>query len=406
MLNTNLDLGAKYMQNISTLETPNLPATLDTSIRFIQPTLPNLGDVFALYQDVYSSGLVTNGALVERFEDAVREFTRAKHCVAVSSCTSGLMLTMKALDLYGDVVLPSFTFFASGEAVLWNDLRPVFADCDLETWNVSVPDVERRLNSRTAAILGVHMYGNPCAVDELTSLAAKSGCKLIFDAAHAFGSLRQGKPLGGNGDAEVFSLSPTKLLVAGEGGLVTTNDSTLARRLRLARNYGDGGAYDPELLGLNARMSEFNAALGLEGLKILQHKVRRHLHIAALYTELLKDVPGVRLQTVATGDQSTYKDFSIHVSDPGSQPLGAALCNALAARRIPTKRYFYPPLHRQKVFAGLHTPAHAPLQVTDFISSGIVSLPIYASLADKTIEMIASTVRETLASWSVKEVWQ
>jgi dTDP-4-amino-4,6-dideoxygalactose transaminase len=394
------------MQNMSTIDTPNLPAKVEAPIRFIQPTLPNLGDVFSLYRDVYSSGLVTNGALVERFEDAVREFTGAKHCVAVSSCTSGLMLTMRAFGLEGEVVLPSFTFFASGEAVLWNNLRPVFADCDLETWNVSVPDVERRVSHRTAAILGVHMYGNPCATEELTALASKYGCKLIFDAAHGFGSLHRGKPLGGNGDAEVFSLSPTKLLVAGEGGLVTTNDAGLARRLRLARNYGDGGAYDPELLGLNARMSEFNAALGLEGLKILEYKIKRHLHIAELYTELLKDVPGVRFQEVAPGDRSTYKDFSIHVSDPSSQPLGAALCNALATLRIPTKRYFYPPLHRQRLFAGLHTPADAPLQVTDFISSGIVSLPIYASLTDSTIEMIAATVRETLASWCVKEVWQ
>jgi dTDP-4-amino-4,6-dideoxygalactose transaminase len=394
------------MPTTSTIDMPNLPATMEAPIRFIQPTLPNLADVFCLYKDVYSSGLVTNGTLVERFEDAVREFTGARHCVAVSSCTSGLMLTMKAFDLRGNVVLPSFTFFASGEAVLWNNLRPIFADCDLDTWNVSVADVERRLNSRTAAILGVHMYGNPCAADELNTLATKSGCKMIFDAAHAFGSLHRGKPLGGNGDAEVFSLSPTKLLVAGEGGLVTTNDATLARRLRLARNYGDSGAYDPELLGLNARMSEFNAALALEGLKILEHKVRRHQQIAELYTELLKDMPGVRFQTIAAGDQCTYKDFSIHVSDPGGQPLGAALCNALAERGIPTKRYFHPPLHRQKIFAGLHTLADAPLQVTDFVSSGIVSLPIYASLADHTIERIAFNVREILASWCAREVWQ
>jgi dTDP-4-amino-4,6-dideoxygalactose transaminase len=394
------------MGNTLATEVFTLPAKFDTPIRFIQPTLPNIADVFALYKEVYSSGLVTNGALVERFEDAVCEYTGARHCVAVSSCTSGRMLTMKAFDLQGEVVLPSFTFFASGESILWNNLRPVFADCDLETWNVSVPDVERRITHRTAAIMGVHMYGNPCAVDELAMVAGKNGCKLILDGAHGFGSLHQGKPLGVNGDAEVFSLSPTKLLVAGEGGLVTTNDATLARRLRLARNYGDGGLYDPELLGLNARMSEFNAALGLEGLKILERKITRHLHIANLYTELLKDQPGVRFQKVAAGDRSTYKDFSIHVSDSNSQPLGAALCDALAARKVPTKRYFYPPLHKQKIFAGLHTSGDAPLQVTDFVSSGIVSLPIYASLADSTIEMIAATVRETLAAWNIEEVWQ
>jgi len=394
------------MNKATTLETPFLPNTLKKPIRFIQPTLPNLSDVVALFREVYSSGLITNAAMVERFEDAVREYTGAKHCVAVSSCTSGLMLTMKALGLQGEAVLPSFTFFATGEAVLWNRLRPVFADCDLETWNLSPADVERRLSSRTAAIIGVHMYGNPCDIDELTRIASRSGTKLIFDAAHGFGSRYQGRALGSHGDAEVFSLSPTKLLVAGEGGLVTTNDALLARRLRLARNYGDGGAYDPELLGLNARMPEFNAALGLQGLSILESKARRHQGIADLYTSLLEDLPGIRFQTVAPYNRSTYKDFSIHVADPGSHPLGAALGSTLAARGIPTKRYFYPPLHQQKLFRGMHTEGDAPLPVTEFVSSGIVSLPIYASLADQTVETIANAVRETISAWNVREVRQ
>jgi dTDP-4-amino-4,6-dideoxygalactose transaminase len=313
---------------------------------------------------------------------------------------------MKALGLQGEVVLPSFTFFATGEAVLWNHLRPVFADCDLETWNVSPADVERRLSSQTGAIVGVHMYGNPCDIEGLTRIANRSGSKLIFDAAHGFGSQYQGSPLGGHGDAEVFSLSPTKLLVAGEGGLVTTNDAVLARRLRLARNYGDGGAYDPELLGLSARMPEFNAALGLQGLSILERKVRRHQAIANFYTHLLQGLPGVRFQNVAAGDRSTYKDYSIHVIDSNSRPIGGALCNALAEYNIPTKRYFYPPLHQQKLFRGLHTEKDAPLDVTEFVSSGIVSLPVYASLPDETIERIAFAVREVITSRVVSEVRQ
>jgi dTDP-4-amino-4,6-dideoxygalactose transaminase len=395
------------MTTASTLETSFLPHTAEAPpLRFIQPTLPNLNDVILLYKQIYSTGLITNASLVERFEDAVKEYTGAKHCVAVSSCTSGLMLTMKALGLQGEVVLPSFTFFATGEAILWNHLRPVFADCELDTWNVAPEDVERRMTSRTAAIVGVHMYGNPCDIEELTRIANQSGAKLIFDAAHGFGSRFQGKPLGANGDAEVFSLSPTKLLVAGEGGLVTTNDAVLARRLRLARNYGDGGSYDPELLGLNARMPEFNAAVGLQGLSILERKIRRHQAIADLYTELLHDQPGVHFQTVKHGNHSTYKDYSIHVTDTKSRPLGEALCAALAARKVPTKRYFYPPLHQQKIFRGLHTESDAPLPMTEFVSSGVVSLPIYASLTDETIETIASVVRDVLSSWRIPEVRQ
>src|SRR5882762_7292566 len=222
--------------------------------RFIRPTLPSLESVLGNYEPVYENGLITNAETVGKFEAAVGERLEVKYCVAVSSCTSGLMMVLRALGLSGEVIIPSFTFFATGHAVLWNGLRPVFADCDEETWNVDPIDVERKITKRTSAILVVHLYGNPCEVEALQSLASRHHLKLIFDAAHGLGSLHRDRPLGGFGDAEVFSLSPTKLLVAGEGGLVTTNDATLAKTIRAMRNYGDLGAYDPTWLGMNARM--------------------------------------------------------------------------------------------------------------------------------------------------------
>ena len=197
------------------------------------------------YAPVYASGSITNAALVERVERAVAERLQVKHCVAVSSCTSGLMLVLRALDLHGEVIMPSFTFFATGHASAWNGLRPVFADCDPSTWNVDIADVERKITETTSAILAVICTAILCPVDALASLATRYKLKLVFDAAHGFGSMSNDRPVGQFGDAEVFSLSPTKLLVAGEGGLVTTNDSALAQRIRLGRNYGDLGAYDP-----------------------------------------------------------------------------------------------------------------------------------------------------------------
>lgn len=373
------------------------------SIRFIKPTLPDLEGVIAIYRDVYASGLITNSSLVERLEAAVASYLGVKHCVAVSSCTSGLMLVMKCLDLTGEVIVPSFTFFASGEAILWNQLKPVFADCVLDTWNVDPADVARRVTTKTAAILGVHMYGNPCDVEALTMIAGRTGTNLLFDGAHAFGSSHHGRPIGGFGDAEVFSLSPTKLLVAGEGGLVTTNDAALARRLRAARNYGDLGAYDPEVLGLNARMAEFNAAVAIGGLGILEQKIARHGQIAAAYTALLSGLPGVRFQRVPEGNLCTYKDFSIHVSSPNGHLTAPRLCAELEKRSIPTKRYFYPPLHQQQIFSGLHTSVDLPLTVTEYVSKGVVSLPIYESLPDSTIEAIAQAVREIVLQLGTKE---
>ena len=233
--------------------------------RFIRPTLPALDSVVGQYRSAYENGLITNADIVGKFEAAVAERLQVKHCIAVSSCTSGLMMSLRGLGVTGEVILPSFTFFATGHSARWNGLTPVFADCDPDTWNVDVEDVERKITERTRALLIVHLYGNPANVEALTKIAQKHNLKLIFDGAHAFGSQYRGKPIGSFGDAEVFSLSPTKLLVAGEGGLVTTNDALLAKAIRLMRNYGDGGAYDPEWIGLNARMSEFNAALGLTG---------------------------------------------------------------------------------------------------------------------------------------------
>jgi dTDP-4-amino-4,6-dideoxygalactose transaminase len=367
-----------------------------TSLRFMQPTLPRLEDVLSLYRDVYRTGVITNAALVQRLEAAVAERLSVRHCVAVSSCTSGLILTLKALGIRGKVILPSFTFFASGEALLWNGITPVFADCLSDAWNVDPADVKRRITDSVSAILGVHMYGNPCDVQALEHIANDAGIKLIFDAAHAFGSSYCGTPVGGFGDAVVFSLSPTKLLVAGEGGLVTTNDSTLAHRLRAARNYGDLGSYDPMLCGLNARMSEFNAALALSGLPFVETKVDRHHEIAQRYSAHLSGIPGVALQRISMHSRCTYKDFSFCLTDEQTYWTSAALCEELAGYDIPTKRYFYPPLHQQQIFSRFHHEGDLPLHCTEAVSNGVVSLPIYESLANSDVDRIGLTVRELL----------
>jgi dTDP-4-amino-4,6-dideoxygalactose transaminase len=303
------------------------------------------------------------------------------------------MLTLRALELSGEVILPGLTFFATGHAAVWNGLRPVFADCDPETWTLDPADVERRVTKRTAAIVGVHLYGNPCDIDGLERVAEDHGVPLIFDAAHGFGTVFHGSPVGRFGAAEVFSLTPTKLLVAGEGGLVATNDAALAGRIRAARNYGDLGSYDPELLGLSARMPEFNAAMGLAGLELVDKKVERHNRIAALYTELLSDVPGLKFQKVYEGNISSFKDYSLVVDSPASGISRDTLAAALLAENIETRRYFYPPLHRQKLYRRYYDPECDGLPWTDFVSDGVLSLPIYDSLPEANVEKVARAIR-------------
>jgi dTDP-4-amino-4,6-dideoxygalactose transaminase len=362
-------------------------------IRFIKPTLPPMADVLARYERVYRDGVITNAEMVAAFEAAVADRLEVEHCVAVSSCTSGLSLVLRALGVQGEVILPSFTFFATGHALLWNGLTPVFADCTPDRWTLDPASVESKITQNTGAIVAVHLYGNPCDVDSLQELADEHGLNLIYDAAHAFGSRRDGRPIGCFGDAEVFSLSPTKLLVAGEGGLVATHDGELARLLRAGRNYGDLGAYDPEMLGLNARMSEFNAALGLAGLDLVPSKVARHNEIAREYTERLSGVPGLTFQSVDSADVSTYKDYSVLVDEAEFGMSRDSLATALLAENIVTKKYFSPPLHRQRLYAPFWDGDESALRNTDHIAESVLSLPIYESLASSTIEAIAYGIR-------------
>jgi dTDP-4-amino-4,6-dideoxygalactose transaminase len=334
---------------------------------------------------------LTNGAYVRKFEEAAAKYLGVAHCVAVSSCTAGLLLVLKALDLRGEVILPSFTFHATAHAVVWNGLTPVFADCDPKTFCVAPQAVRTQVSIRTAAILAVHLFGNPAAVKELEEIAAELQIPLIFDAAHAFGSLSHGQHAGGFGTAEVFSFSPTKLVVAGEGGLVATRDAGLAKKLRAARNYGDAGNSDPEVLGVNARMSEINAAMALHGLAGLDARTERRNEIRLRYERNLRDVAGLRFQVVSEGGRSTCKDFSVIVDEKEFGHSRDWLVELLHRENIGARKYFSPPVHRQKLYSAMWDGRALP--VTDMVSDGVVSLPIYSSLTDESVDKVCEVIR-------------
>lgn len=340
---------------------------------------------------ILASKQLTNGAYVRKFEEAAAGYLGVAHCVAVASCTAGLLLVLKALDLRGEVILPSFTFHATAHAVVWNGLTPVFADCDAKTFCVSPQAVRAQLSSRTGVILAVHLFGNPTAVKELEEIAGELQIPLLFDAAHAFGSLSHGDHVGGFGTAEVFSFSPTKLVVGGEGGLVATRDALLAERLRAARNYGDAGNSDPEILGVNARMSEINAAMARHGLTGLEARIARRNEIRLRYERKLGDVAGLRFQEVAEGGRSTCKDFSVIVDEKEFGHSRDWLLELLHVENIGARKYFWPPVHRQKLYSAMWDGRGLP--VTDLVSDGVVSLPIYSSLTDESVDKVCEVIR-------------
>ncbi|MFY9528446.1 MAG: DegT/DnrJ/EryC1/StrS family aminotransferase [Candidatus Acidiferrales bacterium] len=333
---------------------------------------------------------LTNGAFVRELEEAAAAYLDVPHCVAVSSCTVGLVLTLRALGLRGNVIVPSFTFHATAQSVVWNGLKPVFADCDLGTFCIDPEAVRAQLSPDTTAILAVHLFGNPAFVTELEEIAASSRIHLVYDAAHSFGSKINGRHIGSFGTAEVFSFSPTKLLVAGEGGLVTTRDAGLARRLRAARNYGDAGSYDPDLIGLNARMSEFHAALALRGFAGLDTRIERRNEIRRHYERRLESVPGLSFQQARLGSRSTCKDFSVLVDETAFGRSRNWLFEALQKENIEVRRYFWPPIHRQKLFREVWE--QRPLPVTDWIADRVLNLPIYSSLRDEDVDKVCDAI--------------
>ena len=335
----------------------------------------------------------TNHANVRRLEEAVVELLGVKHAVGLSSCTAGLLLAWKTLGLSaGEVVLPSFTFSASGHSLLWNGLTPRFVDIEPDTLLPSPEAVEAAITPNTVGILAVHTFGNPAYPDKLESIARRHGLPLVFDSAHALGSAYQGRPIGGFGDLEVFSLSPTKLVVAAEGGIVTTGDDELARRLRIGRDYGNPGNYDCEFDGLNARMSEFHAILGQETLRQLPENFQRRRRLVDLYLSRLGELPGLRFQQILPGAESTYKDLAVLVDPEVFGLTRDQLVAALKAEGIGTRNYYDPPVHAQRAYAAHYATHAGRLPVTDAVARQVVCLPLASHYSEESIERVCAAV--------------
>ncbi|MHB1125661.1 MAG: DegT/DnrJ/EryC1/StrS family aminotransferase [Bacillota bacterium] len=377
----------------------NKPAILGGTPEFAEeipmtrPTLANEKEILEQARAVLASGMLTNHEFVRQFEDKCSQYLGVKHTVAVSSCTIGLMLVMKCLDLSGEVLVPSFTFSATVHAIAWNGLKPVFVDCQPDTFNVSVKDIEQAITTKTAALVGVHIFGNPCPGEGIEMMASEHGIPVIYDAAHGFGARYiSGNMVGSGGSAEVFSLSPTKVLVAGEGGLVTTNNDDLATKLRLARNYGNTAGYDSPFSGLNGRMTEFNALIGLTNLERIGECLSARSRLASTYQEALAGIPGLRFQQVLPGARSIYKDLAIYVEPKNFGLSRDELGEFLKLENIYTKKYFYPPTHHLSAYTA-HTDRSWSLPVTEDLSSRMLCIPLFSHMSLEHVERIAGCIR-------------
>jgi dTDP-4-amino-4,6-dideoxygalactose transaminase len=356
---------------------------------FFRPATPALDRVVARLAPSYDRGMLTNGSLVRQFEAEVAARLGVPHVVAVASCTAGLMLVYQALSRPGTAaVMPSFTFSATAHAARWAGAVPRFADCDVSTCQLDVADAKGRLDG-ASVLVGTHVFGAPCSPEEVEELGRSAGVPVVFDAAHGFGATRGGRPLGTFGDAEVFSLSPTKPMTSGEGGIVATRDAALAERVRLGVDYGNPGDYDTRFAGLNARMSELHAAVGLESLVELDEHLAVRRVLADRYRAALAGIPGVTPQAVDPGDASTYKDFTVIVDESAFGLDRDTVARALKAEGVDTRPYFHPAVHRQEAYADL---APADLPRTDWLADRVISLPLWRAMPPTAVSTIADVL--------------
>lgn len=363
----------------------------------VQPSLPEADELSDAIRSILASGRVTVGEQVAALESEVCEWTGVRNAVAVSSGTSGLMLLIRALDLPegSEVIVPSFTFAATAHALVWNGLRPVFCDSESRSFTMDASDAERLISRRTSAIYPVCIFGVPGDLDDYQTLAEDHGLRLFYDSAQGLGSAFRGTFLGAFGSAEVFSMSPTKVVTAIEGGLVTTDDDDLARRLRSMRDYGKApDGEDMRWLGLSARMPEINAAVARWSLAHVDEWIGNRAAIAGRYRERLSELPGASFQVVPGHCKSCW-NYVVVLLDPAESPITRdELHAALAERGIQTKRYFYPALHNQTLYRDLDPGCADRLPVAEMISSRSLALPLYSHMSLADVESICDQVIE------------
>jgi dTDP-4-amino-4,6-dideoxygalactose transaminase len=354
---------------------------------------PNIGDRQKLFQRLEGildrRWLTNNGEMVIEFERRIADFVGARHCVVFCNGTLALELLLDALQLEGEVILPSFTFVATAHAVVRERLIPVFCDIDPITHHLDPQAVERSITPRTAAILGVHLWGRGCDVDSLARIADAHRLPLLFDAAHAFGSSIDGRMIGTFGVAEVFSFHATKFVNSFEGGAVTTDDGALAQKLRLSRNFGFAD-YDTVIaLGTNAKMSEISAAMGITSMESVNAYLAANAANHAAYEEALSSLEGIRF--VTGGSASSNLQYVVIEIDPACGLTRDTLLEVLHAENVFARRYFYPGCHRMEPYRSMVGPPQ-PLVVTERVDDRVLALPSGASIGAGVIDTIADIV--------------
>lgn len=373
------------------------PVDTQTELKNIfvtQPSLPPLDEFLPYLEKIWESKTLTNnGPFHQQLEAALCKHLGVPYISLFANGTLALMTALKALRIQGEVITTPYSFVCTSHSLLWNNLQPVFVDIDPLTQNLDPARIEEAITPQTTAILPVHCYGVPAAMERIQQIADVYGLKVIYDAAHAFGVRSEQGSVLNAGDLSVLSLHATKVFNTFEGGAIVCKDPKVKQRIDYLKNFGFADEVTVMAPGINGKMSEINAAMGLLQLQHVDAAVARRLAIYHMYKVLLEDIPGIELMHIPGKLQWNGAYLAVYVK-PGFALSRDALYEHLKANGVNGRRYFYPLISSMPMYRGLPSANPANLPMAHRAASEVLCLPIYPNLADHEVETICDLIRE------------
>lgn len=362
--------------------------TLSDKIYVTKPFLPPLEEFIPQLEQIWESGILTNGGPQHRLlEERLAEYLGVEHLALFNNGTTALITALQALRLRGEVITTPFSFVATANALIWHNNTPVFVDIDAETLNLDPSKIEAAITENTSAIMPVHCYGNPCAMDEIEEIAARHSLRVVYDAAHAFGVHDEKGSVLGRGDLSALSFHATKVFNTFEGGALICKTAEMKERIDSLKNFGIEDELTVSVAGGNGKMSEVCAAMGLVQLNYIDHVLAERGRVDAAYRAGLADIDGLTALPRLNQTRSNHAYFPILVDD--DYPMERdAIYQVLRDNDILTRRYFYPLISDFPMYRNLPSSDPANLPVASAKAKRILCLPIFPELSDTNISRI------------------
>lgn len=360
-----------------------------------RPYLPPLEEFLPYLEQIWENKVLTNcGPFHQQLEEALCQHLEVEHISLFANGTIALVTALQSLRITGEVITTPYSFVATSHSLLWNGIKPVFVDIDPKTLNLDPAQIEAAITPQTTAIMPVHCYGHPCDVDEIQRIADIYNLRVIYDAAHAFGVQCHCGSLLKHGDLSILSFHATKVFNTFEGGAIICPDAKTKIRIDQLKNFGHVGEVNVVAAGINGKMSEFNAALGLLQLKHIETAIARRRQVDAAYREQLDKVPGIRCLEPSFETTPNYAYFPIIVGNEFRMDRDA-LYHHLKAEGIHPRRYFYPLISEFPMYRGLASARTDNLPVAMDAARRVLCLPIYPDLSEDEIRLVCRIIRST-----------